>query len=840
MSIQLRIVLAVVVTAIAASTYVVPARAAAATAWTYTPVADAFVNQSAPSTNYGSSVKLYTDGSPLFSSYVRFQVAGLTGFRVTSATLRVFANTSGAPGEVYDVHGVSGTTWTEAGITYANAPALAATVGSSAAVAAGSWTSVDVTSLVKGDGAVDLALATSNTTRISFSSREGSNPPQLVIDAVPETQPSFPIRAAFYYPWYPEAWTQNGIYPFTRYTPSLGFYDSSATSVIQRHVAAMQYANIAVGIASWWGQGTATDRRLPTLLSTTTSLGSTFRWVVYYEPEGQGNPTVAQVTSDLAYLRDHYGSDQSYLRLGGRFVVFVFADPLDNCTMADRWKQADAAIGDAAYVVLKVFPGYRTCPSQPAGWHQYAPSVAEDSQQGFSFSISPGFFKANETTPRLARDLTGWNQNILDMVASGAPFQLVTTFNEWGEGTAVESAQEWASSSGYGAYLDALHANGSVAATPPSSTSPPTISGVPQQGQVLTSTNGSWSGTTPMTFTRQWRRCSASGASCVDVNGATAQTYTLVSTDVGFTMRVVVTASNSAGSAASTSTQTAVVTAAAAGPCGTSSSPPATYGHVIWVWMENHSYSQIIGSTAAPYINQLANACGLATNYHGVTHPSLPNYIAATSGDFWGITDDAAPSSHPLSVASIYSQVRAVGKTWRDYEESAPGNCPLSSSGTYAVKHDPAPYYVPIRSDCANWDVPLGTTSAGNFLTDLNNDTLPAFAFVTPNLCNDMHDCSVATGDAWLKSWLPKIFASAAYRSSSTVVFLVWDENDGSSGNQVAALVIGPTVVPGTRSGTNFSHYSLLRTTEQLLGLGGFLAHAGDAATASMRTDFHV
>ena len=126
--------------------------------------------------------------------------------------------------------------------------------------------------------------------------------------------------------------------------------------------------------------------------------------------------------------------------------------------MSDRWKQANTV---GAYVVLKVFPGYRACTSQPDGWHQYAPAAAEDSQAGYSYTISPGFYKANETTPRLIRDPTRWNQNIKDMIASGAPFQLVTTFNEWGEGTAVESAQEWATPSGYGAYLDALHNNGS-------------------------------------------------------------------------------------------------------------------------------------------------------------------------------------------------------------------------------------------------------------------------------------------------------------------------------------------------------------------------------------------
>jgi phosphatidylinositol-3-phosphatase len=257
--------------------------------------------------------------------------------------------------------------------------------------------------------------------------------------------------------------------------------------------------------------------------------------------------------------------------------------------------------------------------------------------------------------------------------------------------------------------------------------------------------------------------------------------------------------------------------------------------------MENKAYSQIIGNTsAAPYENQLAAQCGLATNYHAATHPSLPNYIAATSGDYWGIGDDNPPSSHPLAVPSIYSQVKAAGRQWRDYEESAPGNCPLSSSGTYAVKHDPAPYYTGIRTDCANWDIPMGTTSSGAFLNDLNNGTLPAFAFVTPNLCNDTHDCSIQTGDAWLQAWIPKIVASSNYKAGNTVLFLTWDEDDGSASNRVATIVVSPTTPAGTQSGTSFTHYSLLKTTEQLLGIGTFLAHAGDAGTQSMRADFHL
>ena len=131
----------------------------------------------------------------------------------------------------------------------------------------------------------------------------------LVMKPVPDIQPSFPIRATFYYPWFPEAWDQNNTYPYTNYTPSLGLYNSSDPTLIQQHLAAMRYAGIQVGIASWWGPGTLKDTRIPMLLQATA--GTNFRWALYYEEEGQSNPTVNHITSDLIYIRDHYGRDPS-------------------------------------------------------------------------------------------------------------------------------------------------------------------------------------------------------------------------------------------------------------------------------------------------------------------------------------------------------------------------------------------------------------------------------------------------------------------------------------------------------------------------------------------------
>jgi hypothetical protein len=232
----------------------------------------------------------------------------------------------------------------------------------------------------------------------------------------------------------------------------LSYYDSGDLTLIKKHIAAMQYGHIQAGIASWWGQGQHTDTRIPKLLQATS--GTDFRWSLYYENESTGDPSVAQIKSDLTYIRDHYGKDPSFLRINGKFVVFVYSSTADGCGMADRWKQANTL---GAYVVLKVFPGFSACSSQPEGWHQYDPAVPSDYQANMSYTISPGFWlKGNNV--RLGRSMAQWTADVRKMVAATqVKFQLITTFNEWGEGTSVESAQEWASQSGFGQYLDALH-----------------------------------------------------------------------------------------------------------------------------------------------------------------------------------------------------------------------------------------------------------------------------------------------------------------------------------------------------------------------------------------------
>jgi phospholipase C len=265
-------------------------------------------------------------------------------------------------------------------------------------------------------------------------------------------------------------------------------------------------------------------------------------------------------------------------------------------------------------------------------------------------------------------------------------------------------------------------------------------------------------------------------------------------------------------------------TTAASAPCGTQATAPG-YKHVIWIWMENHSYNTIIGSSQAPYINSLATECGLATNYHNVSHPSLPNYVSATSGLGYSAIAKFDGDCNPVpgcvtSAASIFGQ----GETWKAYEESMPSNCDTKNSGEYAVRHNPPPYFTKLRG-CATFDVPYPQLAS-----DLSAKRLPAFSFVTPNLIDDMHDGTVADGDNWLAANLPTILNSPEYTSGSTAVFITWDEGEGGTaskcatnktdvGCHVATLVISPSTKPGTRSATLFNHYSLLGTAEQLLGL---------------------
>jgi hypothetical protein len=262
-------------------------------------------------------------------------------------------------------------------------------------------------------------------------------------------------------------------------------------------------------------------------------------------------------------------------------------------------------------------------------------------------------------------------------------------------------------------------------------------------------------------------------------------------------------------------------------PCA-GAGPRLTYSHVVVVFMENKDYSQIIGSRSAPYLNSLAKACGLAEQYHGITYPSLPNYLAATSGSVYGIHDDKPPASHPIAAASIFGQ---LGTSWQSLSESMPTACARTDAYPYMVKHNPAPYYTPLRTSCPRQSLPLPAS--------------PTFAarytFVTPNMVHDMHDGTVAQGDAWLKTFVPKVINSAGYQANSTILIITWDSDSNAvsnrNANRAPLIVVAPQVKPGTTNVVSYNHYSLLRLTEEALGLPLL---AGARTAASMRSAFHL
>jgi phospholipase C len=262
-------------------------------------------------------------------------------------------------------------------------------------------------------------------------------------------------------------------------------------------------------------------------------------------------------------------------------------------------------------------------------------------------------------------------------------------------------------------------------------------------------------------------------------------------------------------------------TAAKVQACGKVAPGSASYHHVIWLWMENQDYDSVIGSSSAPYMNSLAAGCGLATDYHAITSPSLPNYIAATSGvggdSLHRYTSDCDPDSQCSTPArSIFAEV----PSWRGYQESMPSPCTRHDDGRYAVRHNPPPYYTSLAG-CQQSDLPLSALAG-----DLNGNSLPAFSFITPNICDDAHSCPLHDGDTWLSHELPRIFQSPAYRAGQTALFITFDEGD--NGSRVPTFVISPSTPAGQRSGAAFDHYSLLRTTEDLLGVPP-LGNAGSA-----------
>jgi len=268
-----------------------------------------------------------------------------------------------------------------------------------------------------------------------------------------------------------------------------------------------------------------------------------------------------------------------------------------------------------------------------------------------------------------------------------------------------------------------------------------------------------------------------------------------------------------------------------AAPSALASSQPGIT-HVVVVWLENREGSAVTASSM-PHLFGLATTYGRADRYYGVTHPSLPNYLAFWSGSPQGVADDA---THDLGGASLSSQMSAAGLSWRIYAQDYPSStgCHMASTygggidgpgvaGTYARKHVPAMSFTSVS----------GTTQCRNIQPLAAFDPGVSLAFVVPNLCNDMHDCSMATGDTFLKAFLPKVLHAPDWAHTLLVVSFDEGTSNTHGGGRVFTM-IARQGLSRVASSTVHDHYGLLRTIESIFGLPCL----GAACTAAPLTEF--
>ncbi len=269
----------------------------------------------------------------------------------------------------------------------------------------------------------------------------------------------------------------------------------------------------------------------------------------------------------------------------------------------------------------------------------------------------------------------------------------------------------------------------------------------------------------------------------------------------------------------------------------TAALPRSNTSHVVMLLMENEELGQVIGSGSAPYIDSLADRYGLATASYATTHPSLPNYLALTSGSTHGIDSDC--TSCEVSAPNIVDQLEGARISWKAYLEGAPSPCFMGAqAGGYAKKHNPFAYYTDVARSperCAH------LVGFGRLEADLRTGRLPTYVWISPNLCDDGHDCGVAAGDRFLARTVPALLHELGPEG---FLVLTWDEGStdagccaDAKGGRVATIVAGPGVRPHARSATPVDDYGVLGTIEEALGLAP-LAGAADVRSGRLSSLF--
>lgn len=246
----------------------------------------------------------------------------------------------------------------------------------------------------------------------------------------------------------------------------------------------------------------------------------------------------------------------------------------------------------------------------------------------------------------------------------------------------------------------------------------------------------------------------------------------------------------------------------------------STHGsHVIVVMLENAEYGEVIGSAAAPYVNALARRYGLMTRSYAIRHPSLPNYLALTSGSTHGVDSDCTDCV--VSATNIVDQLERAHISWGAYLEDVPSSCFTGAqAGGYAKKHNPFAYYTDIVGSPARCAHLQGF---GQLAAAVRAGRLPTYTWISPNLCDDGHDCGVAGADRFLARTVPGLLRELGPRG---FLVLQWDEGTSSkgccavaAGGHIATIVAGPRVRSGARSATPIDQYGVLGSIDEAFGL---------------------
>jgi phospholipase C len=263
------------------------------------------------------------------------------------------------------------------------------------------------------------------------------------------------------------------------------------------------------------------------------------------------------------------------------------------------------------------------------------------------------------------------------------------------------------------------------------------------------------------------------------------------------------------------------------------------FDHIVFIIFENQEFDNVIGNSEMPTFNKLADEHTLLTQYYAVRHPSLPNYIALMGGDTFGITENCKDCF--IDAPSLPDLIEASGRTWKTYQEDMPEPCFVGSEDAYEQKHNPFIYFDPIRLDkprCEKSIVPLSA-----FQADVDAGSLPNFIFITPNICNDGHDCSLDIADKWLTDQLNILIPALDKDGENYLVILMFEEGDsddsccglpdGDAGGRVPVILLSPQAKTNFQDSTPYSHYSLLKTVADAWGLP-YLGHAADAETSTI------